>query len=233
MRRVPVVDIVSPRPNQDEPKLRISDDEIDKIFNSNCGHFEEVKKDKLSQSQTKKSSLVKEINLNVKEQKVKPSEVAQADTSGSSIKSPQKPQEPQAQDNKKLEGIVENKKSEVEKTVKAVTTQETVKSQNKKEPKKSSEQKAKPVPLENPKPKVSEKIVAAEEKKTIETVTPVTAAEPDLKPEVCTNFEQQRIVFKFIPLLAACSSSTRGHSPILYDMEGVVAKPEISLLKIH
>lgn len=233
MRRVPVVDIVSPRPNQDEPKLRITDDEIDKIFNSNCGYFEEVKKDKLPQSQTKKSSLVKEINLNVKEQKVKTSEVAQADIGGSSIKSPQKPLEPQAEENKKLEGIDDKKKSEVEKTVKAVTTQETVKSQNKNEPKKFSKQKAKPVPLENPEPKVSKKIIAAQEKRTIETVNPVTAAEPDHKPEVCTNLEQQRIVFKFILFLAACSSSTRGHSPILYDMEGVVAKPEISLPKIH
>lgn len=230
MRRVPVVDIVSPRPNQEEPKLRITDDEIDKIFNSNCGHFEEVKKEK----QSKTSSLIKEINSNVKEQNVKPSEPVQVDIRGSSIKSPQKPLEPQTRDDKKLKGIDENKKSEVEKTVKPVTTQETVKPQNKNEPKKFSEQKVKPVPLENPKPKVSEKIVAAEEKKTIETVKPITAAEPDLKPEVCINLEQQRIVFNFIILfLAACSSSTRGHSPILHDMEGVVAKPEISLLKIH
>ncbi|TDG50226.1 hypothetical protein AWZ03_003442 [Drosophila navojoa] len=45
MRRVPVVDIVTPRPGQQEQKqLRISDEEIDKIFNSNCGPFEEVKK---------------------------------------------------------------------------------------------------------------------------------------------------------------------------------------------
>ncbi|EDW02287.1 GH19976 [Drosophila grimshawi] len=42
MRRLPVVDIVSPRPNQSEPKqLHITDEEIDKIFNSNCGPFEE------------------------------------------------------------------------------------------------------------------------------------------------------------------------------------------------
>lgn len=45
MRRVPVVDIVTPRAGQDEQKqLHISDEEIDKIFNSNCGPFEEVKK---------------------------------------------------------------------------------------------------------------------------------------------------------------------------------------------
>ncbi|XP_017836198.1 RNA polymerase II-associated protein 3 [Drosophila busckii] len=45
MRRMPIVDIVSPRANQEEPnQLRITDEEIDKIFNSNCGPFEEVKK---------------------------------------------------------------------------------------------------------------------------------------------------------------------------------------------
>ncbi|EDW85658.1 uncharacterized protein Dwil_GK23037 [Drosophila willistoni] len=45
MRRVPIVDIVSPRAtsNNNTNQLRISDDDIDKIFNSYCGAFEEVK----------------------------------------------------------------------------------------------------------------------------------------------------------------------------------------------
>lgn len=56
MRRVPIVDIVSPRATSDESKsLRISDEDIDKIFNSNCGVFEEVKKSDLKQKETNKS----------------------------------------------------------------------------------------------------------------------------------------------------------------------------------
>ncbi|XP_039484036.1 RNA polymerase II-associated protein 3 [Drosophila santomea] len=47
MRRVPVVDVVSPRGTSDDSnKLRISDGDIDKIFNSNCGAIEEVKRTK-------------------------------------------------------------------------------------------------------------------------------------------------------------------------------------------
>ncbi|KAH8348445.1 hypothetical protein KR084_007469 [Drosophila pseudotakahashii] len=50
MRRVPIVDVVSPRGTGDEiNKLRISDEDIDKIFNSNCGSFEEVKKTAVKQ----------------------------------------------------------------------------------------------------------------------------------------------------------------------------------------
>nr|NP_524664.1 spaghetti [Drosophila melanogaster]AAF47175.1 spaghetti [Drosophila melanogaster]AHB12554.1 FI17138p1 [Drosophila melanogaster]CAB64598.2 spaghetti [Drosophila melanogaster] len=45
MRSVPVVDVVSPRATIDDSnQLRISDEDIDKIFNSNCGIIEEVKK---------------------------------------------------------------------------------------------------------------------------------------------------------------------------------------------
>ncbi|XP_016974782.1 RNA polymerase II-associated protein 3 [Drosophila rhopaloa] len=45
MHRVTIVDVVSPRGSSDDTnKLRISDEDIDKIFNSNCGAFEEVKK---------------------------------------------------------------------------------------------------------------------------------------------------------------------------------------------
>jgi len=51
MRRVPIVDVVSPRGTSDDTnKLRISDEDIDKIFNSNCGSFEEVKKTDVKQN---------------------------------------------------------------------------------------------------------------------------------------------------------------------------------------
>lgn len=185
MRRVPVVDIVSPRLSQDEPnQLRISDDEIDKIFNSNCGPFQEIKKGKSTLSKLK-SSLGNENNLDVKEQKIEQA-VAQSETVVSSIKLPEKPLEPQPQDNK-LEMTDESKKS-LEKTVKT----EIIKSQNKNKETKSSEEK---VPQKKPIPKDSEKIVISE-KNNIEAVKPVAAPEPDLKPgslssvEVCTRFEQ-------------------------------------------
>ncbi|XP_030386979.1 RNA polymerase II-associated protein 3 isoform X2 [Scaptodrosophila lebanonensis] len=45
LHRVPIVDIVTPRAPKEEPKeLRISDEDIDKIFNSYCGPYVEVKK---------------------------------------------------------------------------------------------------------------------------------------------------------------------------------------------
>ncbi|XP_052838212.1 RNA polymerase II-associated protein 3 [Drosophila gunungcola] len=57
MRRVPIVDVVSPRGNSvDTNKLRISDEDIDKIFNSSCGAFEEVKKADVKQDQVKPSA---------------------------------------------------------------------------------------------------------------------------------------------------------------------------------
>lgn len=57
MRRVPIVDIVSPRAGSDETKnLRISDEDIDKIFNSNCGAFEQVKKPDVKQKETPPSA---------------------------------------------------------------------------------------------------------------------------------------------------------------------------------
>ncbi|XP_062131655.1 RNA polymerase II-associated protein 3 [Drosophila sulfurigaster albostrigata] len=59
MRRVPVVDIVTPRANQQQPQqLRITDDEIDKIFNSNCGPFTEVKKDPAQKTTAKPEKIV-------------------------------------------------------------------------------------------------------------------------------------------------------------------------------
>ncbi|XP_017070533.1 RNA polymerase II-associated protein 3 [Drosophila eugracilis] len=50
MRRVPIVDVVTPRGTSDDTNnLRISDEDIDKIFNSSCGSFEEVKKTNVKQ----------------------------------------------------------------------------------------------------------------------------------------------------------------------------------------
>ncbi|EDW35644.1 GL17371, partial [Drosophila persimilis] len=52
MRRVTITDIVSPRPSTDEAQpLRISDEDIDKIFNSYCGPYEEIKKEDLQENE--------------------------------------------------------------------------------------------------------------------------------------------------------------------------------------
>ncbi|XP_017149009.1 RNA polymerase II-associated protein 3 [Drosophila miranda] len=52
MRRVTITDIVSPRPSTDEAQpLRISDEDIDKIFNSYCGPYKEIKKEDLPENQ--------------------------------------------------------------------------------------------------------------------------------------------------------------------------------------
>lgn len=72
MRRVPVVDIVSPRPSLDESKqLRISDDDIDKIFNSNCGPFEEVKRENVPKPAAQPISMETNKKLDVQNQESK------------------------------------------------------------------------------------------------------------------------------------------------------------------
>ncbi|KAM8714338.1 hypothetical protein ACLKA7_014465 [Drosophila subpalustris] len=72
MRRVPVVDIISPRPSLDESKqLRISDDDIDKIFNSNCGPFEEVKRENVPKPAAQTVSMETNKKLDVRNQESK------------------------------------------------------------------------------------------------------------------------------------------------------------------
>ncbi|XP_067633988.1 RNA polymerase II-associated protein 3 isoform X2 [Eurosta solidaginis] len=50
LRRVPIADVVGPKDtkNCENSSLKISDDDIDKLFNSNCGPFVEVKQPKSS-----------------------------------------------------------------------------------------------------------------------------------------------------------------------------------------
>ncbi|XP_017045278.2 RNA polymerase II-associated protein 3 isoform X2 [Drosophila ficusphila] len=78
MRRVPIVDVVSPRGTNDESsKLRISDEDIDKIFNSNCGSFEEIKKADVKQIPAKETLSKAEpiVKASVKENKQNPANV--------------------------------------------------------------------------------------------------------------------------------------------------------------
>ncbi|KAH8394628.1 hypothetical protein KR222_000305, partial [Zaprionus bogoriensis] len=163
MRRVPVVDIVSPRPSQDEPKqLRISDDEIDKIFNSNCGHFEEVKK-----VPVQKSSTDAKTNLDVKVNEIKPTVAASSGIVSSSIKSTEKPLEPRSS--------VEGNKKTLEKADKSVATKENSKSGNANDNRKSSETIVKAELQATAKLEGSDKIVNVEVK-TKETRVPAPPA---------------------------------------------------------
>ncbi|XP_037827446.1 LOW QUALITY PROTEIN: RNA polymerase II-associated protein 3, partial [Lucilia sericata] len=43
MSRIAIADIVGPKDSKNYENLKISDEDIDKLFNSNCGHFEEIK----------------------------------------------------------------------------------------------------------------------------------------------------------------------------------------------
>lgn len=43
LRRIPIADVVGPKDSKNHENLKISDDDIDKLFNSSCGHFEEIK----------------------------------------------------------------------------------------------------------------------------------------------------------------------------------------------
>lgn len=46
LRRIPIADVIGPKDtkNCENTNLKISDEDIDKLFNSNCGPFVEVKK---------------------------------------------------------------------------------------------------------------------------------------------------------------------------------------------
>ena len=43
LKRIPIADVVGPKDSKNHENLKISDEDIDKLFNSNCGHFEEIK----------------------------------------------------------------------------------------------------------------------------------------------------------------------------------------------
>lgn len=45
LRRIPIADVIGPKDMKscENPNLKISDEDIDKLFNSNCGPFVEVK----------------------------------------------------------------------------------------------------------------------------------------------------------------------------------------------
>ncbi|XP_065367843.1 RNA polymerase II-associated protein 3 [Calliphora vicina] len=43
LSRIAIADVVGPKDSKNYENLTISDEDIDKLFNSNCGHFEEIK----------------------------------------------------------------------------------------------------------------------------------------------------------------------------------------------
>lgn len=46
-----IADVVGPKETKNYDNLKISDEDIDKLFNSNCGYFEEIKKPMSSSNQ--------------------------------------------------------------------------------------------------------------------------------------------------------------------------------------
>ncbi|XP_037887534.1 RNA polymerase II-associated protein 3 [Glossina fuscipes] len=44
LKRIEITDVVGPKDSKNYENLKISDEDIDKLFNSNCGAFEEIKK---------------------------------------------------------------------------------------------------------------------------------------------------------------------------------------------
>lgn len=44
LKRIEIADVVGPKDSKNYENLKISDEDIDKLFNSNCGAFEEIKK---------------------------------------------------------------------------------------------------------------------------------------------------------------------------------------------
>ncbi|KAH8401916.1 hypothetical protein KR009_008697 [Drosophila setifemur] len=126
MRRVPIVDIVSPRATSDDAKnLRISDEDIDKIFNSNCGVFEEVKKKDVKQPETKQSPpkvtpVVEAIKDAKKEEKTSPPKAAPVVESSKvqPIASPPKPTKSSSSEGKVAKEVKPNQ----QKTSEAVVT---------------------------------------------------------------------------------------------------------------
>lgn len=75
LKRIAIADVVGPKESKDHENLKISDEDIDKLFNSNCGYFEEVKnpearlkaKEKATKNLTKPVSVNKDIPNNKKE----------------------------------------------------------------------------------------------------------------------------------------------------------------------
>ncbi|XP_073813137.1 RNA polymerase II-associated protein spaghetti [Musca autumnalis] len=43
LKRIPIADVVGPKDSKNHENLKISDEDIDKIFNSNCGYYKEIK----------------------------------------------------------------------------------------------------------------------------------------------------------------------------------------------
>ncbi|XP_023305521.2 RNA polymerase II-associated protein 3 [Lucilia cuprina] len=58
LSRIAIADVVGPKDSKNYDNLKISDEDIDKLFNSNCGHFEEVKAPLKKETNVKKTTNV-------------------------------------------------------------------------------------------------------------------------------------------------------------------------------
>ncbi|XP_075167207.1 RNA polymerase II-associated protein spaghetti [Haematobia irritans] len=127
LKRVHIADVVGPKESKNHENLKISDEDIDKLFNSNCGYFEEVKnpearlkaKENAAKANVKKDLETKEVNvINDKvasnEKKVS-ANIKQNEKNNETIISTKKPMESpkKLEDSNKMEA---NQKAKMEQT---------------------------------------------------------------------------------------------------------------------
>ncbi|KAM7345344.1 RNA polymerase II-associated protein spaghetti [Cochliomyia hominivorax] len=91
LRRIPIADVVGPKNSKTYDNLTISDEDIDKLFNSSCGYFEVIKDPSVTEVTNTNTNAPKEPKINMKEQKLENLEKSQE--KDSKIKTIQKQQE--------------------------------------------------------------------------------------------------------------------------------------------
>lgn len=88
LSRIAIADLVGPKESKNNENLTISDEDIDKLFNSNCGHFEEIK------GPIKKSNLLNKapnVPKETKKENQEKSEKSQEKETGKAKTSPRTP----------------------------------------------------------------------------------------------------------------------------------------------
>uniref|UniRef100_A0A1A9ZWT4 RNA polymerase II-associated protein 3 n=1 Tax=Glossina pallidipes TaxID=7398 RepID=A0A1A9ZWT4_GLOPL len=76
LKRIEIADVVGPKDSKNYENLKISDEDIDKLFNSNCGAFEEIKKTANTTDTSQKADIqdikqIQQVKQEFKQQKSK------------------------------------------------------------------------------------------------------------------------------------------------------------------
>ncbi|XP_013104965.1 RNA polymerase II-associated protein 3 [Stomoxys calcitrans] len=124
LKRINIADVVGPKEIKNHDNLKISDEDIDKLFNSNCGYFQEVKnpearlKAKEIAAKQKETKTVEDNNKDVAKEKL--ASIKQtATTSKDAVVKPAKEEEKNnsakaKEDSNKLEASLKATTSEIE-----------------------------------------------------------------------------------------------------------------------